>query len=199
MLSIDKDCQAEYIINKSRFISFAYPVFDESSARKILENLNNEYRDATHICFAYILDGPSREKSSDDGEPTGTAGKPMIELLRKRKLSNILIAVVRYFGGIKLGAGGLVRAYTTASNMVLDNANFCEYVDMDSYNISVGLSNGNKAIGYLNKCDCEILSQKYEDRLILQVVGDIGSISTAIDDVIVEKIGSKKVCRRLPN
>lgn len=199
MLSIDKSYKTEYVINKSKFLSFAYPVFDEDMVKNILDGLKTQYNDATHICYAYILNEPSREKSSDDGEPTGTAGKPMLELLKKKKLSNILIVVIRYFGGIKLGAGGLVRAYTTASNMVLSDAEFCEYKLVDKYKLSILLSEANVVIGYLKKNNFEVVNQKYLDRVYLEVLGDISGIAKIYPDVSVEKIGSEMVCHKLQN
>ena len=86
MISIDKVYFSEYVIQKSKFFSYAYPVFDENKCKEILDELREKYNDATHVCFAYILSTPRVEKCSDDGEPTGTAGKPIIELLKKKKL-----------------------------------------------------------------------------------------------------------------
>lgn len=116
-----------YEIKKSKFYSFAYPVFSIDEVSAILDDLRNRYKDATHICYAYILTNPQAEKMDDDGEPSGTAGKPMLELLKKKNIANILVVVIRYFGGIKLGAGGLIRAYTTASVEVVDKCRVITY------------------------------------------------------------------------
>ena len=101
----------EFIEKKSRFISYAYFIDSVEKANKYLEELRKEYYDARHICYAYVLNSPVIEKCSDDGEPSGTAGKPLLDILKKRKLTNVLVVVVRYFGGIKLGAGGFGEVF----------------------------------------------------------------------------------------
>ena len=101
-------------INKSKFYSFLYDVTNIEQIESILADLRVEYKKATHICYAYILSSPSMEKRSDDGEPSGTAGLPIMTMLKRKKMTNVLAVVVRYFGGKKLGAGGLIRAYTHA-------------------------------------------------------------------------------------
>ena len=101
-------------INKSKFYSFIYEVQTVEQVEKVLTELRAEYKMATHICYAYILSSPNVEKRSDDGEPSGTAGLPILTILKRKKLTNALAVVVRYFGGKKLGAGGLIRAYTHA-------------------------------------------------------------------------------------
>ena len=107
-------------IKKSKFLSFAYSVGSEDEVDKILDNLRAEHRSANHVTYAYVLFSPSVEKCSDDGEPSGTAGKPILENIKRKGLQNILVVVVRYFGGIKLGAGGLVRAYSNSAKEVLE-------------------------------------------------------------------------------
>lgn len=102
----------EIIINKSKFITLTYQINDIEDVNKKLEFVKKMYKDATHYCYAYIIN--NQEKSEDDGEPSGTAGNPILNVLQKEKLNNVLCIVVRYFGGIKLGAGGLVRAYSKA-------------------------------------------------------------------------------------
>lgn len=107
--------RGEVVEKKSRFIAEIYPVESEEDALHILEQVKKEYWDARHHCWAYIIGGnPPCERMSDDGEPAGTAGKPILEVLRGRSLTNVLAVVTRYFGGTLLGTGGLVRAYTAA-------------------------------------------------------------------------------------
>ena len=126
MKTIDNEYLDQLEINKSKFLSFAYPVSDEAHAKEILNLKKLEFKDATHICFGLVLSSPRLEKCSDDGEPSGTAGKPILELIKKKDLENVLIVVVRYFGGKKLGAGGLIRAYTNSAKLVIDKANIIE-------------------------------------------------------------------------
>lgn len=111
----------EIIINKSRFICLMYNVSSVSEVNSKLEDAKNKYEGANHYCYAYIIGG--MEKMSDDGEPSGTAGAPILNVLQKEGLQNVLCVVVRYFGGIKLGAGGLVRAYSKAckEGLILTN------------------------------------------------------------------------------
>ncbi|MBQ3113331.1 MAG: YigZ family protein [Phascolarctobacterium sp.] len=113
MLTIVKDFRQEILIEKSRFICTLKKVNSEAEAQEFIKAIKKEFWDATHNCSAYIVDEMA-QRSSDDGEPSGTAGLPMLEVLRKNKLTNTAAVVTRYFGGIKLGAGGLVRAYTNS-------------------------------------------------------------------------------------
>lgn len=110
----------ELVINKSKFIAYKFTLNALEDVKHILTNLKNEHKKATHICYAYIYNRDIvSEKCSDDGEPGGTAGYPILNVLKKKNLTNIMVAVVRYFGGVKLGAGGLVRAYTKACSEVI--------------------------------------------------------------------------------
>lgn len=113
MFTIVKDFRQEIVIEKSRFICTLKKVHSEAEAQEFIKAIKKEFWDATHNCSAYIVDDMA-QRSSDDGEPSGTAGLPMLEVLRKNKLTNTAAVVTRYFGGIKLGAGGLVRAYTNS-------------------------------------------------------------------------------------
>lgn len=105
----------EIVINKSRFIAYKFDLTTLDEVKEILAYLCREHKKATHICYAYVFNvGVVSEKACDDGEPNGTAGYPILNVIKKKNLQNTFVAVVRYFGGIKLGAGGLTRAYTKA-------------------------------------------------------------------------------------
>ena len=111
----------ELIINKSRFIGIMQPLTCEQDIANTLAQLKLEHKKATHICYAYVYSVDKvLEKCSDDGEPKGTAGAPIMNVIKKRGAKNVLIAVVRYFGGIKLGAGGLVRAYSKTAGSLFN-------------------------------------------------------------------------------
>ena len=110
----------ELVIKKSRFIACIQPVADRASAQAVVQQLWAQHLDATHICWVLLAGGQSA--AVDDGEPSGTAGRPMLEVLRHHDLEGVLATVVRYFGGVKLGAGGLVRAYTDAVAQALQRA-----------------------------------------------------------------------------
>lgn len=107
------DSKNELIINRSRFITLYYQVNSLIEVNDKIKKAKLEYKDATHYCYAYIID--NNIKASDDGEPSGTAGLPILNILKKENLDHVLCIVIRYFGGIKLGAGGLVRAYSNAA------------------------------------------------------------------------------------
>lgn len=124
MNSIRSQVTQSLIIQKSEFIGILVPLQSKQEIVTKLEQVKQQYPNATHYCYAYIYD--QKKYCSDDGEPSGTAGMPILNVLEKRSLNHILCIVVRYFGGIKLGAGGLVRAYTKASTQVLMQAELTE-------------------------------------------------------------------------
>ncbi|MGN1200706.1 MAG: IMPACT family protein [Candidatus Caccovivens sp.] len=111
--------QIEYIEKKSKFIGYYFACKTVEDVNFALAELKSLHKKATHICYAYSLKNPFLEKAVDDGEPGGTAGRPILSVLQKRGVSDACVFVVRYFGGIKLGAGGLVRAYTKTTSEVL--------------------------------------------------------------------------------
>ncbi|MCX4163080.1 MULTISPECIES: YigZ family protein [Paraburkholderia] len=124
--SIATPCTREIEIRKSRFIAHAIPVADRDAAMGELRRLRDEHPAATHVCWALLAGGQSG--MSDDGEPSGTAGRPILEVLRHHDLDGVLGAVIRYYGGVKLGAGGLVRAYTDAIASALQDAVLIERI-----------------------------------------------------------------------
>ena len=131
------------VIEKSKFISYLIPVESKNEANEALEKLRKKHFDATHVCYAYIVnDEVTLYKSSDDGEPSQTAGAPILNVLRKNELSNVLCAVVRYFGGIKLGAGGLTRAYSNSAIEAVNASTIVTLVDAydDSFFSSISKS-----------------------------------------------------------
>ena len=118
MYIIDKNAENEIIIKKSRFITKLYYIEDVNNVNDIINELKKEYKKCTHICYSYII-GPNA-KAVDDGEPSGTAGKPILNVLQKKDMTNVLCVVIRYFGGIKLGAGPLLRSYSKVANMLIN-------------------------------------------------------------------------------
>ena len=113
--------QAEYIEKKSRFLGGVYPVTSEQEAKEILERVRKQHYDARHNCWCYILKS-GQKRYSDDGEPQGTAGQPMLEVFRREGVENVCCVVTRYFGGVLLGTGGLLRAYTRSAKDALEAA-----------------------------------------------------------------------------
>lgn len=131
----------ELKIRKSRFIAYVQPADTEKEALEFIEDIKQKHRDATHNVFAYLI-GLDREiqKFSDDGEPNGTAGKPILEVIKKESLKNVVVVVTRYFGGILLGAGGLVRAYTKGAKVGIENAQIVNKVLHYNYKLKTSYS-----------------------------------------------------------
>ena len=136
------------IIDKSKFITTIFPVSTPEEAVEILAATRKKYYDATHNCYAYILDNGNIQKCSDDGEPSKTAGFPMLDVLKKNDLTNLLAITTRYFGGIKLGAGGLIRAYSTSVSSALKTATFYVSKQLDIYSVKIAYSDYSKNIDF---------------------------------------------------
>jgi len=161
MYTIKNNTNNEIIIKNSKFICFLYKIKDISDINQILNKLKEEHKDATHHCYAYILD--NIKKSSDDGEPGGTAGIPILKVLETNNLTNILTVVIRYFGGIKLGAGGLVRAYTKSVTNTLSKDNIVSLIK--GYNLDIEFNyNQIKEIDYLLK-DITINNKEFNNTI----------------------------------
>ena len=122
-ITVSKASREEIVINKSRFIGYASPCSDESEALAFLKQIREEHKSATHHCYAYIIgENSGIMRYSDDGEPGGTAGLPIVDAMRTKSIVNCCVVVVRYFGGVLLGTGGLVRAYTQSAQATLQSA-----------------------------------------------------------------------------
>lgn len=174
-----------YEINKSKFWGFAYSVSSVSEVEEKLNCIRTAHSKATHVCFAYVLSSPNVERCSDDGEPDGTAGKPILEILKKCDLTNTLIVVVRYFGGIKLGAGGLVRAYSTSAKNTVEATSMVEYIDATKFALSLPIQNRDAFLRMVGECGLDVLSKTYLDKLVVEVLVENKNILTF--EKIVEK------------
>ncbi|MEC5209761.1 putative YigZ family protein [Psychrobacter sp. PL15] len=131
--TLQRTVNARLEIKKSEFIAYAYPVTSREQAMFHVEQLREQYADARHYCWAYIIGDPNNTTSAgfdDDGEPSGTAGRPILNVLQHKSIGNIIIIVVRYFGGIKLGAGGLTRAYAGSAQAAVNEMILSPYVAM---------------------------------------------------------------------
>ena len=159
MKTIKNNTNNEIIIKNSKFICYLYKINNLNEINTLLNNIKEEHKDANHHCYAYILN--NIKKSSDDGEPGGTAGIPILKVLENNDLNNILAIVVRYFGGIKLGAGGLVRAYTKSVTNTLSNDNIISLIK--GYNLNIEFNyNQIKEIDYLLK-DISINNKTFDN------------------------------------
>lgn len=138
------------IIDKSKFITTLYPVETVEEINEILQATRKKYYDATHNCYAYVIDNGNIQKCSDDGEPSKTAGFPMLDVLKKNDLTNILAITTRYFGGIKLGAGGLIRAYSSSVSLALKDQPLYTSKLLSVYEIKLPYSDYSKNIDFWN-------------------------------------------------
>ena len=163
---IKNNVKNEIIINKSRFITYLYKVNNKEEFSNIYDNLKKEYKDATHICYAYIID--SEIKFSDDKEPSGSAGMPIYDVLKKNNLNYIACFVVRYFGGIKLGGSGLVRAYSNSASLCLKETEIIEYKEKIIVKIIIPYSKNSLIENIINKED--ILEKKFDDLVYYKVL-----------------------------
>lgn len=129
--------EAEQVVEKSRFITYTKPVYDENEASEFIAKIKKLNYDASHNVSAYVIGESSDIKRySDDGEPSGTAGMPMLDVMLKKGITNTCVVITRYFGGIKLGTGGLVRAYTESTKIGLEASKIVEYREMRCYSIT---------------------------------------------------------------
>ena len=172
MKTIKKAIQIEINVKKSQFICSLVPTKTKAESKAVIQKFNQQYNDATHNCTAYIVsDG---EGFDDDGEPGGTAGKPMINVLRKNELHNVTAVVTRYFGGIKLGAGGLVRAYSKSVMEAVGEAEILEIEEYDIYNLVFEYSNIKTADGEIRNNNLEVIDKQYSDIVSYDIVSKDG-------------------------
>jgi len=163
MKSVREIVEIEWIIQKSRFIGFLVPVTAVEQAQEALEKMRLMHPSASHICYAMILSAPQAvEKASDDGEPQKTAGVPMLEILKKNQLTNVLAISVRYFGGIKLGAGGLLRAYAKTIRSCVEKAEFTFPVELLECVLTVDYAQSGPLGTYLRQV-AELTQEAYGD------------------------------------
>ena len=137
MYLINETYENTIIINKSKFITYAYRVNNTDEVDEILKDLHKKYYDSTHICYAYIIDDGNIQKANDDGEPAKTAGVPILDIIKKKDITNVLVCVIRYFGGILLGANGLVKAYSSSALEVLNKASLYKKVNVLSFKLTL--------------------------------------------------------------
>lgn len=168
--------QATLEIKKSEFLGFAYPITSREQIMFHVEQLREQYPDARHVCYGYIIGDPHNTTSAgfdDDGEPSGTAGKPILNVLQHKAIGNCLIAVVRYFGGIKLGAGGLTRAYSGTAQAVVDamleTETLSEFVPLEQITIRTDFANESFIRHVLDEFNATILQAEYGKDVILMV------------------------------
>lgn len=184
MYTISNNSKYELIIKNSKFITLLYKINNEDIIKDILNNVKEIYPDATHYCYAYIIN--NQKKSSDDGEPSKTAGMPILKVLENNQLNYILAIVIRYFGGIKLGANGLIRAYSKCTSNALKENTIKELIQ--GYNINITFPYQDlKKIDYLLK-DIKINSKTFDNSITYNLDIPTNFLNTIINNNIPYQI-----------
>ncbi|MBE5818316.1 MAG: YigZ family protein [Clostridiales bacterium] len=168
-ITVGEECTYEFEEKKSIFIASVFVVTSKEQAQARVDELKQKYYDATHNCYAYVLRDGAYRKFSDDGEPSGTAGMPILNVIERLSLCNTLVVVTRYFGGIKLGAGGLVRAYSTAAAEVLTKAGKSIYVKGSRGTIDVDYDDLGLVERYLNSSGVTVDAKTFGNGVTISV------------------------------
>lgn len=163
---IESKIENEVIINKSRFITYLMPVKDIDAVNTSLSEIKKLHYNATHHCYAYILDNQNIQKSSDDGEPAGTAGMPILKVLLTHELDQVLCVVVRYYGGIHLGKGGLIRAYSGGASEALKKASFYKEALRMRYQMTIEYSLYDQVNYYLSE-HAVVIDTQFTDTVLI--------------------------------
>lgn len=186
--------EAKYTEKMSRFLAFAVPVRDAAEAKEFVKSLDNKYHDARHVCWAYMI-GPDRSEwqLNDNGEPSGTAGKPILGQINSAGLTDIAVAVVRYFGGIKLGTSGLIAAYREAARLAIEDAGVKTLYQMVTAALTFPYLAMNGVMKVIKQSDCEVMHQSFDNscEMTIRVRKDLSDQILGrlegLDGVIVKK------------
>lgn len=191
--TISENVSAEITEKKSKFIANIFYVENKDEAEQIIKEMKKKYHDARHNCIAYrVIEGESViEKSSDDGEPSGTAGAPMLELLKNNNLCNVLVIVTRYFGGILLGTGGLVRAYTDATLKAIQNSSKAFKCKGIETQVELDYNNLDNFKYYCKNANINITNIEYLDTVICKIELEYDIKEKLINDIDTKKINIK--------
>lgn len=186
-----------YEEKRSRFIAHLCSVSDKDQGFKYFDQIKQAFPDARHHCWAYIIGDPEQAQSAgfnDDGEPGGTAGKPMLNVLTQRKVGNIFAVVVRYFGGIKLGAGGLTRAYGQAISKALDNAEWVDVIPMTTICIKAEYALESRLRNILASFNISNIHVEYQQNMILTCPFPEHQFES-LQDMIQEQSNGQAICK----
>lgn len=187
-LSISRESTGIYKEKGSKFLAFAYPVETEKDVKKYLEALKKKYHDANHHCYAYVIGiDQSNFRSHDAGEPRHSAGDPILNQIRSFNLSDILIVVVRYFGGTKLGIPGLINAYKSSSRNAIENNTIIRKIVYERIIIGFPYDTLNEIMGLIKEYDVQISSQEFSTHCQLEV-----SIRKSLVDTVMNRLRSIK-------
>lgn len=187
MRTIYAPARSEIEIKRSRFIASLARTDSEEDARTFIAQIRREFPDARHHCTAFIIHqdtGPDTARSSDDGEPAGTAGNPMLKVLSESGLTNLTCVVTRYFGGTKLGTGGLVRAYSGAVQQVLEDAQTVRLVTQPSYQLQLPISEAGKVEAKLTQNGYQILARDFAQDATLRFSAPLETSQSQVESYL---------------
>ena len=192
--SIENESIAEIIVKKSKFIATLYEANSKDEAEKILQETRKKYHDAKHNCYAYIVQ--NIEKCSDDGEPSGTAGAPMLALLKSANLTNVIIIVTRYFGGILLGTGGLVRAYTESAQKAIENAQIVQKDYGIRYEVEIAYSDLKNIQFICKNLKINIVKMEYKENIKLILESTLDA-KKELERANISLISINEICNKI--
>lgn len=194
-ITIKENVKTEIVEKKSKFIANLFYVESIAEADTIIKEIRKRYFDSRHNCIAYrIVDnGQIVEKSSDDGEPSGTAGAPMLNILKKNNLANVLVVVTRYFGGILLGTGGLVRAYSDSLLKAIESSEKVQMILGVQMEATLEYSEFENFKYYCKNNDINIVNAKYEENIVCRIDLEENKKETLIKDFEAKKINIRKL------
>ena len=191
--TVEREASAEFEERRSLFIGYAKPVKTAEEAMEFVKQKKKEHADATHNVYAYLLEGGRVAKYSDDGEPQGTAGMPVLDTIRKSDVDGVCVVVTRYFGGILLGAGGLVRAYAHGAKIALEAANIITYEKYEIFSLKCGYSEYQKLLPLLSSFGAVIDDTVFEADVKL-----IFATKHGVADSLLPKISEMTYGKYLP-
>ncbi len=170
-VTVKGETTVEMVIERSRFIAYVSNVETEEQAKAFIDKIRKMHPFATHNCYAYVLGANSeKQKFSDDGEPQGTAGLPMLDVIKKKEIVDVCVVVTRYFGGIKLGAGGLVRAYSSSASDGLNNATKVKYTVSCESEIKLSYEKYSKLLKFFENKKVVIIDTVFDTDITVKVV-----------------------------
>ena len=190
--------KAEYEEKRSRFIASLCHVESEAEAMEFIEKIRTEYWDARHNCFAYSVNGGRYSRFSDDGEPHGTAGKPILEVINGNKINDVVIVVTRYFGGVLLGTGGLVRAYSTSARDSVLAAQKAVMIPCTKYETVCEYTDHNKLVSLLENRNAKIEDTEYTDKVKISYIfkdSDFAPFATDLQEYFSARLTADEVER----
>ncbi|WP_285117732.1 YigZ family protein [Lactococcus petauri] len=189
-ITIKEDFIAEEEIKKSRFVCHLKRVYTEEEARAFISEIKKEHHKANHNCSAFTLgDRQEIQRSSDDGEPSGTAGVPMLEILKKREITNVCAVVTRYFGGIKLGAGGLIRAYAGSVGHALDQVGLVKFVTQEQLILTLDYGNYDGLQRFLSSQGLVISESEFLSDVTVKLFVDLDKTEQLLADLVEQFSG----------